>query len=250
MRILSPGRGNPDTEVGRSLTQVHLRGISNPTKGIGGRPVQPFGEDGSLRPLGSRIGHSTQRAGEPSTGGRTRREPVARKGNVRRIRQAGKRMLTSVRGIANKARQDPHHRFRNLFGLLNEEGVNWCWESLNKKACSGVDGVTASEYAADLAGNIARLAVRVKEDRYKALMREAADVQLDLAIFYAANKLERELKELIESTGAAFASCELPRECFIVLKMLRESGDNTNIEWLTRLREFLGYLANIRMQQA
>lgn len=39
---------------------------------------------------------------------------------------------------------------------------------MNKKACSGVDGVTASDYAADLDQNIARLAVRVKEERYKA----------------------------------------------------------------------------------
>jgi RNA-directed DNA polymerase len=119
-------------------------------------------------PLGSRIGHSTPRTGKPSTWGRSRRKPVAHKGNMCRIGQAGKSMQTSLWGIANKARNDPHHRFTDLFGLLNEEGLTWCWRDLNKKAASGVDGVTAQEYAMDLHHNIAQLAVRVLEDRYKA----------------------------------------------------------------------------------
>jgi group II intron reverse transcriptase/maturase len=77
-------------------------------------------------------------------------------------------MRTSLRGIANKARKDPRHRFRNLFGLLNEESLKYCWGDLNKKAAAGVDGVKAREYAEDLDSNIAQLAVRVKEKRYKA----------------------------------------------------------------------------------
>jgi group II intron reverse transcriptase/maturase len=77
-------------------------------------------------------------------------------------------MRTSLRGIANKARQDPRHRFRNLFGLLNEESLRYCWGDLNKKAAAGVDRVTAREYAKDLDSNIAQLVVRVKEKRYKA----------------------------------------------------------------------------------
>lgn len=84
------------------------------------------------------------------------------------MRQAGKLMQTSLRGIANKARLDKKHRFRNLFGLLNEEGLESCWRLLNKKAASGVDGVTAREYARDLAGNIRRLVERVKQGRYRA----------------------------------------------------------------------------------
>jgi RNA-directed DNA polymerase len=84
------------------------------------------------------------------------------------MRQTVKRMRTSLRGIANKARNDSRHRFRNLFGLLNEESLRWCWGDLNKKAAAGVDRVTAREYAKDLDANIARLVVRVKEKRYKA----------------------------------------------------------------------------------
>ena len=63
---------------------------------------------------------------------------------------------------------NPHHRFTDLFGLLNAEGLTWCWRDLNKKATSGVDRVTVRAYAKDLNQNIAQLAVRVREKRYKA----------------------------------------------------------------------------------
>jgi group II intron reverse transcriptase/maturase len=43
-----------------------------------------------------------------------------------------------------------------------------CWYDLNKNAASGIDGVTAAEYAIDLHGNVADLAGRVKAGRYRA----------------------------------------------------------------------------------
>ena len=43
-----------------------------------------------------------------------------------------------------------------------------CWQDLNKDAASGVDGLTAAQYAADLDGNITDLAERVKAGRYRA----------------------------------------------------------------------------------
>lgn len=95
------------------------------------------------------------------------------------MRQAGKLMQASLRGIANKARLDKKHRFRNLFGLLNEEGLDSCWRLLNKKAASGVDGVTAREYARDLAGNIRRLVERVKQGRYRARLVRGKHIPKD-----------------------------------------------------------------------
>lgn len=80
----------------------------------------------------------------------------------------GQREPTSLRGIANRARESRHHRFRNLFGEVNAELLMYCWHDLNKGAASGVDGLTATEYAADLQGNIADLAERVKAGRYRA----------------------------------------------------------------------------------
>jgi RNA-directed DNA polymerase len=48
-------------------------------------------------------------------------------------------MQTSLQGIANKADKDKKHRFGNLFVLLNEENLAYCWRFLNKEAASGVD---------------------------------------------------------------------------------------------------------------
>ena len=43
-----------------------------------------------------------------------------------------------------------------------------CWHGLNKEAASGVDGLTAEMYAANLESNITELAERVKAGRYRA----------------------------------------------------------------------------------
>lgn len=77
-------------------------------------------------------------------------------------------MPTSLRGIANKASSDKHHRFRNLFGLLTVTFLLSCWERVNKKAASGVDRVSAQSYAKDLEGNVRDLWDRVKRGSYRA----------------------------------------------------------------------------------
>ena len=77
-------------------------------------------------------------------------------------------MPTSLRGIANKASSDEHHRFRNLFGLLTVTFLLSCWERVNKKAVSGVDRVSAQSYAKDLEGNVRDLWDRVKRGSYRA----------------------------------------------------------------------------------
>jgi RNA-directed DNA polymerase len=75
---------------------------------------------------------------------------------------------TSLRGIANRARESKHHCFRNLFGEVDAQLLMQSWLELNKDAASGVDGLTAAQYAVDLARNITALAERVKAGRYRA----------------------------------------------------------------------------------
>lgn len=75
---------------------------------------------------------------------------------------------TSLRGIANKARVDKQHRFRDLYRCLDADLLLDCWGDLNKDAASGVDDVTAEAYAADLHANIEALAQRLKTKRYRA----------------------------------------------------------------------------------
>jgi group II intron reverse transcriptase/maturase len=75
---------------------------------------------------------------------------------------------TSLRGIANKARVDKRHRFRDLYRCLDAELLLTCWHDLNKDAASGVDRVTAEAYAVNLHANIEALAQRLKTKRYRA----------------------------------------------------------------------------------
>jgi len=53
------------------------------------------------------------------------------------------RLPTSLRGIADKAKRAPQHRFRNLYGLLNEAFLHESWRWVRKNAASGVDRVSA-----------------------------------------------------------------------------------------------------------
>jgi RNA-directed DNA polymerase len=75
---------------------------------------------------------------------------------------------TSLRGIANKARADKQHRFRDLYRCLSAEFLLDCWGGLNKDAASGVDEVTAAVYAENLHANIQTLVERLKSKRYRA----------------------------------------------------------------------------------
>ncbi|MEW5980628.1 MAG: group II intron reverse transcriptase/maturase [Acidobacteriota bacterium] len=77
-------------------------------------------------------------------------------------------MQTSLRGIANKAAKRRGHRFGNLYEMLNEENLYWCWQFLRKKAAPGIDKVGYAEYQADLATHIHDLVDRLKRKRYRA----------------------------------------------------------------------------------
>jgi RNA-directed DNA polymerase len=75
---------------------------------------------------------------------------------------------TSLRGIANKAQTNKQHRFRDLYGCLDADLLLHCWHDLNKQAASGVDGLTAQAYEANLQANITALVQRRKTHRYRA----------------------------------------------------------------------------------
>lgn len=84
------------------------------------------------------------------------------------IRQADKHMQTSLRGIAKRAKEVPKYRFGNLYSLLNESNLRWCYEQLNRKSAPGVDGVDWEEFGIDLDDNVSRITGALKEKRYKA----------------------------------------------------------------------------------
>lgn len=75
---------------------------------------------------------------------------------------------TSLWGIAKRAQACKDHRFQDLYRLLDANLLLGCWDDLNKKAASGVDGVTAMAYEQELIANIQDLAERLKTKRYRA----------------------------------------------------------------------------------
>ena len=75
---------------------------------------------------------------------------------------------TSLRGIAQTAAANKQHRFRNLYGMLTFNALLTAWHSLNKRAASGVDKVTAEQYEVGLVGNLENLLDRLKRKSYKA----------------------------------------------------------------------------------
>jgi group II intron reverse transcriptase/maturase len=77
-------------------------------------------------------------------------------------------MPTSLQGIAKKAQSQKQYRFRNLYGMLNEELLKESWREIKKHAAYGVDQISAQDYEHNLEGNIRDLVERLKQKRYRA----------------------------------------------------------------------------------
>jgi len=75
---------------------------------------------------------------------------------------------TFLRAIADKARRQPHYRFRDLYRKFNQEVLRLCFFRLRKDAASGVDKVTFQEYEKNLEGNLKNLVERLKHKAYRA----------------------------------------------------------------------------------
>ena len=77
-------------------------------------------------------------------------------------------MPTSLQGRAQKAERQKGYRFRNLYGMLDEDFLKQCWRDIRKDAASGVDQVSAQAYEQHLDENIHDLVERLKQKRYRA----------------------------------------------------------------------------------
>ncbi len=77
-------------------------------------------------------------------------------------------MPTSLGRIAMKAGKLNPYRYRSLYGRLNEQYIGQCFTRLNKKAASGVDGVTHCAYGGTLSDNVRGLVERLKAGTYRA----------------------------------------------------------------------------------
>ena len=77
-------------------------------------------------------------------------------------------MPTSLKGIANKARESRKHRFQNLYHLLNRTNLRTCFFELKRRAAPGVDGIDWHSYEANLEENLKNLTNRLKAGSYRA----------------------------------------------------------------------------------
>ena len=69
------------------------------------------------------------------------------------VRATDSHWRTSLRAIATKAAQEPHHRFGGLYRLLTVNSLRDGFYPLRKDAASGIDGVTFEESAPVLAAD-------------------------------------------------------------------------------------------------
>ena len=76
--------------------------------------------------------------------------------------------LSSLRGIAYKAKTKPGYRFRDLSRCIDKTLLSYGFRKLNKKAASGVDRVTYRDYRENFTANIANLIGRQKRGGYRA----------------------------------------------------------------------------------
>ena len=139
-------------------------------------PPSPRGCPVDPTPTGNRRGgdrgwevgsaHTTDEAGESLGEGRGRQTSAS---TARRMAgtQRPSPMSQSLRWLARKAKEEPQTQFTAIAHLLTEE-VYWAaWRRLKKGASTGVDGVTATAYAADLGGNLRALQARVQAKQYR-----------------------------------------------------------------------------------
>ena len=80
----------------------------------------------------------------------------------------GQHEPTFRRELAIKAKTHKQHRCSDLYRLLDAECLLHGWGELNKSAASGVDEMSAAQYAEDLHGHLQALAQRLKAKRYRA----------------------------------------------------------------------------------
>jgi len=77
-------------------------------------------------------------------------------------------MSTRQQRIAELAKQSPHMGFTSLAHHIDKGWLLQAYHSTRKDGAAGVDGVTATDYEADLLGNLQSLLERAKSGTYRA----------------------------------------------------------------------------------
>ena len=79
-----------------------------------------------------------------------------------------KSISSTLTALNRKATEEPKHRFRSLYRLIDKQMLYDSYYRLKKDASPGVDGVTFAQYGKSLEENLESLLIRLKEKRYRA----------------------------------------------------------------------------------
>jgi RNA-directed DNA polymerase len=77
-------------------------------------------------------------------------------------------MPTALQGIAEKAHSQKRYRLRNRYGRLTEERRKESGREIKTHAASGVDQISAPDYAQNLQEHLRDLVERLTQKRYRA----------------------------------------------------------------------------------
>jgi group II intron reverse transcriptase/maturase len=114
------------------------------------------------------LAHSISRPGDSPAAGEGANRSTQSAQATSAVRTTERDWQTFLRAIAEKAFNNKHHRFGDLYRWLNQDVLRQCFFRLRKSAASGVDGVTFQQYERNLEANLQDLVGRLKRKAYRA----------------------------------------------------------------------------------
>ena len=92
---------------------------------------------------------------------------VARSTETPSAPRGGNKAATGVERIASRARRYPEEQYTALMHHYSMENLRTCYESLDGKKATGIDGVTKAQYGEKLEENLEDLHLRLRRTSYR-----------------------------------------------------------------------------------
>src|SRR5918999_247071 len=158
----SPGSKTVARHQGRDGNSGGPMGSSTP----GGRVAQPANRKEARRPMGSRMSPYERGSGVTPMEQRGA-HAAARSTATPSTRRGGSAATTGVERIASRARREPQTRSTSLMHHFTVDNLRACFESLDGKKATGVDGVTKAMYGQNLEANLQDLHRKLHQMSYR-----------------------------------------------------------------------------------
>src|SRR5262249_53771600 len=162
-------------------------------------------------------------------------------------RRGGEVATTGVERIAQRARQEPHTRYTSLMHHFTVDNLRACFESLDGKKATGVDGVTKAMYGQHLEENLQALHQKLHQRAYRPQPVRRVEIPKDdgstrpLGISCLEDKIVQELaRRILEAiyepvfleTSYGFRP---GRSCHDALRQLNQEVMTKPVNWVADL---------------